>query len=122
MTTDDERQTIAEIAEVVFERFGVEPHKDLDQSKVRSMISEACALTAEIVMREKVQVLSLRPGDVLVVHLTDMPRDAAYLDRIGAAWADVAKKFDASTVACTGVERFSILRHGSETNGELQRD
>lgn len=84
-------------------------------SKIRQMMMQAAQQASDAATAKQVQVLSLRPGDLLVVHMPQ-EMDRANAARLTEEWSEVLKEFSATAVICNGVERFSILRSGSEAH------
>lgn len=83
--------------------------------KIRQMMMQAAHRVNDAAMAKQVQVLRLRPGDLLVVHMPQ-EMDRANAARLTEEWSEVLKEFSATAVICNGVERFSILRSGSEAH------
>lgn len=66
---------------------------------------------AQAVLAQRVTVLSLRPGDVLVIHYDiELNLLEPLHDRMQSSWSAIAKKFDAEVVLSNLVDKFSILR------------
>lgn len=120
MTMDDgrwtnvESHTMAEIVDAVFSSFGVEPHKDLDQSKVRSMMIEAAAIAAGQAWTQRAMVLIVQPGDVLLVRASQRMPFAA-VDRLRQQLLEQLQPFGLRDVLISNViDGVTVVRKGGE--------
>lgn len=117
----DQLRTIDEIVAQVMEHSFAVGDVLIPPQKIRQMMVQAAEQAIDAAMANQVQVIRLRPGDALVVHVEpDWVLTAIQKDNLYQLWQKVGERFGAAAVVISqGATGFSVIRQEGEDDGSL---